>query len=117
MREIIVLLQEGGPLPGPKPGSCVTFRNELSEETHVLIKQEILLGQGTRWRAVGKGTQENCSATWLAFSGFMVIGLVTGLSLANHSNSESFLVTRITQPRWMLARGILGSGWTRGVSF
>ena len=25
--------------------------------------------------------------------------------------------TRIAQPRWMLARGILGSGWTRGVSF
>ena len=24
--------------------------------------------------------------------------------------------TRIAQPRWMLARGILGSGWTRGVS-
>ena len=23
----------------------------------------------------------------------------------------------ISQPRWMLARGILGSGWTRGVSF
>ena len=25
--------------------------------------------------------------------------------------------TRITQPRWMLARGILGSGWICGVSF
>ena len=24
---------------------------------------------------------------------------------------------RIAKPRWMLARGILGSGWTRGVSF
>ena len=39
----------------------------------------------------GKGTQENCSATWLAMSGFMVMGLVSW-SLANHSNSESFLV-------------------------
>ena len=29
---------------------------------------------------------------WLAVSGFMVIGLVSGWSLANHSNSESFLV-------------------------
>ena len=28
----------------------------------------------------------------LAVSGFMVMGLVSGLSLANHSNSESFLV-------------------------
>ena len=25
--------------------------------------------------------------------------------------------THITQPRWMLVRGILGGGWTRGVSF
>ena len=47
MREIIVLLQEGGRLPGPKLGSCVTLGNELSEETHVLTKQEILLGKGT----------------------------------------------------------------------
>ena len=39
------------------------------------------------WRAVGKGTQENSSAAWLAVSGFMVMGLVSRLSLANHSNS------------------------------
>ena len=29
---------------------------------------------------------------WLALLGFMVMGLVSGLSLANHSDSESFLV-------------------------
>ena len=29
---------------------------------------------------------------WLAVSGFMVMGLVSGLSLANHSDSGSFLV-------------------------
>ena len=29
---------------------------------------------------------------WLAVSGFMVMELVSGLSLANHSDSESFLV-------------------------
>ena len=29
---------------------------------------------------------------WLAVSGFMVMGLVSELSLANHSDSESFLV-------------------------
>ena len=33
---------------GPKLGSCLTLRNELSEETHVLAKQEILLGKGPR---------------------------------------------------------------------
>ena len=31
---------------GPKLGSCLTLGNELSEETHVLTKQEILLGKG-----------------------------------------------------------------------
>ena len=49
----------------------------------MLTKQETLLG---------KGTQENCSAAWLAVSGFLVMGLVSGWSLVNHSNSESFLV-------------------------
>ena len=29
---------------------------------------------------------------WLAVSGFMVMGLVSTLSLANHFDSESFLV-------------------------
>ena len=43
------MLQEGGgPFQGLKLGSCLTLRNELSEETHVLTKQEILLGKGTR---------------------------------------------------------------------
>ena len=41
-------MQEGGPLPEPEMGSCLTLGNELSEETHVLTKQEILLGKGTR---------------------------------------------------------------------
>ena len=27
------MLQEGGPLPGPETGSCLTLGNELSEET------------------------------------------------------------------------------------
>ena len=36
------------PFQGLKVGSCLTFRNELSKETHVLTKQEILLGKGAR---------------------------------------------------------------------
>ena len=71
--------RKGDPFQGLKVGSCLTLWNELSEETHVLTKQEILLG---------KGTQENCSAV----SGFMVMGLVSGLPIANCSDSESFLV-------------------------
>ena len=37
----------GDPFQGLKLGSCLTLRNELSRETHVLTKQEILLGKGT----------------------------------------------------------------------
>ena len=36
------------PFQGPRVGSCLTFRNELSEETHVLTKQETLLGRGAQ---------------------------------------------------------------------
>ena len=38
----------------------------------------------------GKGTQGNCSATWFAVSGFMVMGLVSRFSPANHSILWSF---------------------------
>ena len=87
------LLQEGDPFQGPEPGFSLTFRNELSEQTHVLTKQEILLGKSAQGREQdGKGTQENCSATWLAVSGFKVMGLVSRLSLAHNSDSESFLL-------------------------
>ena len=58
----------------------------------MLTKQETI-GKGCQGREQeGKGTQENCSATWFMVSGFMVMGLVSELSLANHSDSESFLV-------------------------
>ena len=42
------------------------------------------------WRAVGGRTA--LPRMWLAVSGFMVMGLVSGLSLANCSDSEFFLV-------------------------
>ena len=40
--------RKGDLFQGPKLGSCLTLGNELSEETHVLTKQDILLGKGTR---------------------------------------------------------------------
>ena len=36
------------PYRAPRVGSCLTLGKELSKETHVLTKQEILLGKGTR---------------------------------------------------------------------
>ena len=37
--------RKGNPFQGPRLGSCLILRNELSEETHILTKQETLLGR------------------------------------------------------------------------
>ena len=61
----------------------------------MLTKSRDFIGKGRPGgEQQGRGTQENSSATWLAVLGFMVMGLVSGLSLANHSDSESFLVVQ-----------------------
>ena len=69
-------------------GSYLTLGNELSKETHVLTKQEILLGKGTRMESIRVREPRRTALP----CGFMVMGLISGLSLANHSDSESFLV-------------------------
>ena len=86
----MVCCRKGDAFQGPKLDSCLTLGNELSKETHVLTKQEILLwekqneillGKGhPGGEQEGKGTQENCSAIWLTVLGFMVMRLVSGLS-------------------------------------
>ena len=84
----------------------------------MLTEQEILLERAPGGEQQGKGTQENSSVTWLAVSGFMVMGLVSGLSSANHSDSRVLPGgARLVQPRWMPKRRILGGGRTCGVSF
>jgi len=52
----------------------------------MLTKQEILLGKGTQMESnrVPRRTALPC--------GVMVMGLISGLSLSSHSDSESFLV-------------------------
>ena len=45
---VAICRRKGDPFQGPKLGSCLTLGNELSKETHVLTKQEILLGKGAR---------------------------------------------------------------------
>ena len=44
---VLFCCRKRDPFQGPKLGSCLTLGNELSEKTHVLTKQEILLGKGT----------------------------------------------------------------------
>ena len=81
---ICVSPQDGDPFQSPKVGSCLTLRNELSEDTRVDRARD-LVGKGCLGREQqGKRTQGNCSATRLAVSGFMVTVLVSRLSLANH---------------------------------
>ena len=90
---VTVLLREGGPLPGPETGLLSNTRKWIVRgDTHA-DKARDFIGEGhPGGDQQGKGTQENCSAAWLPVSGFMVMGLVFGLSLASHSDSKSFLV-------------------------
>ena len=43
-----LFVEEEGPLPGLETGLLSNIGNELSEETHLLTKQEIFLGKGTQ---------------------------------------------------------------------
>ena len=82
----------GDRFQGPRVGSCLTLRKELSKKTHVLTKKETI-GKGRRGgEQEGKGTQKNCPSTWLTVLGFMGMVLVPGFSLTNDSDSQSFLV-------------------------
>ena len=110
---IIMLLQKGGPLPGPESGLLSNTRNGLSKEVHILTKLDTLLGRGT-W-AGNPGGLLCCVACCLMFcvdeiSFWVVFGQSFWLRVLPGGSC-------IAQPRWMLARGILGGGWTRSVSF
>lgn len=55
----------------------------MIKETHMLAKAKTLLGRGTRAQSSRvKKPKESCSSPWFGISGFMVVGLVSGLSLA-----------------------------------
>ena len=94
------------PFQGLRVGSCLTLGNELSEEIHVLTKQETLLGRGSQVESSGvRELRRTALPLSLAVSGFMVMGSVSALSLASHSDSGAC----IAQPRWIPARRILGN--------
>ena len=75
------------PYRAPRAGSSLTIRKELSEET-CADKAGDFIGKG---HLSGKQQREPRTAL-LPVSGFTVMGLVFQWSLANHSNSGSFLV-------------------------
>ena len=102
--------RKGDPFQGPKLGSCLTLGNELSKETHVLTKPEILLGKGT-WVESSRVRESRRTA----------LPRGDGISF-RVVFSQSFWLrvlpggTLLVQPRWILER-ILGGGQTCGVSF
>ena len=59
---------------------------------------------------------QNFSALWLAVSAFMVMGLVSRFSLANHRLRVLPSGAGIVQPKWIPVTRILGGGRTCGVS-
>ena len=90
----VSLLQEGGPLPGPLSNTqkwIVRGDARADKPKDFVGKERLGREQG------GKGTQ-NCSATWLAVSGFMVMGWVSRLSPASHLACPTFGPTQ--GPSW-----------------
>ena len=82
--------RKGDPFQGLRPGSN-PWKWIVWEDTHADRARDFT-GKGCLGgEQEGKGTQED-SATWLVVLRFMVMGLVSGLSLASHSDSRSFLV-------------------------
>ena len=78
---------------GPESGLLSNTRNWIVGGDTCAVKSRDFTGKGNAGGAQqGKGTQEDCSATCLTVSGFMGMGLVSRLSVANHSDSGSFLV-------------------------
>ena len=58
----------------------------------MLTKQEILLGKGAQAESSRVREPRRTALPRGSVSGFMLMGLVSGLSLAKHSDSESLLV-------------------------
>ena len=91
--------RKGDPFQSPRAGTrkCIVQGDTCSDKARDFI------GKGCPGRQqMHKGTQKSCSATWLRASGFMIMGLVSRLSLANYSDSGSFQVAQalLSQDDW-----------------
>ena len=87
---LLHLLQEGGPLQGPETALLSNTWKLIVRGDTCADKARDFIGKvrpGAEHE--GKGTQENFLVTWLAVSGFMVMGLFSWLS---HLPSGAHLV-------------------------
>ena len=112
--------RKGDPFQGPKLVSCLTLRNELSKEAHVLTKQEILLGKGTRVESSRVREPRRTALSHGLQSLFRFYG--DGISFQVILSQLFWLKVipdgaSLVQPRWMPERRILGGGRTCGASF
>ena len=87
------VLEERRGFPRPEIGLLSNTQKWIVQRDTCADKARSFLGK----RCPGgkqqiKGTQEDVSAMWLAVLGFMVMRLVSGLSLTNYLDSRSFLV-------------------------
>ena len=89
----VKVFQKEGSLPRPKSGLSSNTQKWIVQGDTCADKARGFIGKGRPGgEQQSKRTQENCSATLLTVLGFMVMGLVSRLSLANDSASGSFLV-------------------------
>ena len=87
-----LLLQEGRPLPRPESGLLSNSWKWVVWWDTQADKAKNFIGKRRLDREQVKGNQEVCFAMGLAVLGFMVMGLVSGLHLANYSDLGSFPV-------------------------
>ena len=88
-----------GPLPRPESGLLSnTWKWIVQGDIHT-DKAKDFIGKWYSGREQqSKGNQENRSIMWLTISDFMVMGLVSGFSLANHLAWPVFSMTQ--GPSW-----------------
>ena len=108
-----------GPLPGLETGLSSDTGKWIVRGDACGEKARDFIGKGRPGgEQESKGTQEDCSATWLAVSGFYGDGTSFRVVF-----SQSFWLRVLpggacpVQPRWMPERRMLGGGRTCGVSF
>ena len=107
-QHLYICCRKADPFQCLKLGSCLTLRNELSKETHVLTKQEVLLGKGS-WVESSRVRESRRTALPAACSlGFYGDGISFQVVF-----TQSFWLrfppggTYLVQPRWMPERRIL----------
>ena len=117
-RTLVLLLQESVPLLGPETGLLSITQKWIVRGHTSADKARNFTGKGQAGgEQEGKGTRRPALPHG-SQSGFMVMGLVSGLSLAKHSNSGVLPGgASLVRPRWMPDRRMLRGDRTCGVSF